>query len=482
MDLLAIETFSVTPHLETTAEICVTEAQAGHSVGFAYIHTDNPDYERKFSWQHRMLGAGPRKKVARLMPLLQSHGVVAINPPKLPAAARRATHGFATQHVRTIDDLKKLVYKGAPLGIGVASSLITKTRDPAPDVTKFRTLITRYLRASAIVFESASALIHEHRPKAVLVFNGRFACSKPIVEAARQMKVECFFQERGSTLERYIVHPGCIHSFAYHRRCIGEMWAQAGPERAEIGRSFFAGSRQGDGICWPSCIGHQIRDVMPPRRHGRRIVYFSSSDEEYAAVEDACPHTCFDSQRHAIEFLVEWTRHQPDVEFVIRMHPNQEGKPEADPRYWDSLEGHNIVVERPESATDSYALAESADLVITYGSTMGVEAAFLGKPVLLLCDSNYSGLDSVYEPQTPEEVVALMSQSVLPPKPKENCLPYGYYALTFGTPYRFYQPKSLFEGSFMGITLMMEHDYWLRFRKSSVGQCLIKARDRIRGS
>ena len=483
MDLLAIETFPWTPHLETAAEVCITEAEVGRSVGFAFIHVDNPDLGEP-SLRGRIRGENPKNKVARLMRLLRSQGVTSIETPELPAATRRLAREFATQHIvriATIDDVRRLLYKDAPLGIGIASSLIHHTQDPLPDVTRLRGLIARYLSASATVFESAFALIREYRPKTVLAFNGRFACTKPIVEAARQLEAECLLHERGATVERYIVRRGSLHDFALDRRCIAEMWAQAPAERAEVGRSFFARRRQGDGIGWQSFTGRQRQGFVSPRRHSRRIVYFSSCNDEYASV-DARPDTCFDSQRHAIEFLVEWTRDQPDAELVIRLHPNLQGKPDSDPRYWESLREQNVIIEGPESETDSYALAESADLVVTYGSTMGVEAAFLGKPVLLLCDSRYSGLDIVYEPKTPEEVVALLCQSALPPKPIENCLPYGYYALTFGTPYRFYQPKSLFEGSLMGITLTMDHDYWLRFRKSSVGQCLIKARDRVRGS
>jgi hypothetical protein len=414
------------------------------------------------------------------MPLLKSHGVAWIDPPKLSVARRRAASEFATQDIMTIDDISKLFYRGAPLGMGVASSVISQLYDPAPDVAKFKGLIARNLKASAMVFEFASALIREHRPKAVLVFNGRFACSKPIVEAARQLKVECLFYERGATFERYIVQQNPIHDLAFQRRCIAETWTQAGPERAEVGRSFFARSREGDGIGEQSYTGDQIRGVVPPRRLGRRIVYFYSSDDEYAAVETVQPHTCFRSQRQAIEFLVDWTRRQPDVELVVRLHPNIKGKPESDPHYWDSLQGHGVTVDPPDSKTDSYALAESADLVLTWWSTMGIEAAFAGKPVILLSDSPYRGIDCVYEPHTLDEVVALLGQRGLPPKPPENCLPYGFYAVTFGTRYRFYQPGSLYEGLFMGVKLTMEPEYLHRFRMSSLGRRLRHARAKVR--
>jgi len=481
MDLLAIEAFSWTPHLETAAEICVTEAQAGRSVGFAFVPLDNPD-ERRQLWRRALtLVAGPRHKVARLAPLLQAQGVTPITPSRLPAAARRAVNDFATQHVGTIDDLRRLSYKGGSLGLGVASSLISRTGDPAPDVARFETLVARYLRASALVFESACALIARHQPQAVLVFNGRFACSKGIAEAARHLKVRCLFHERGATFQRYMVYDAPIHGIDDERQRILDVWASAPRDREDVGRAFFKLRRQGEGIGWMSYTGDQRAGVVPARRKPRRYVYFHSNDDELALVEDVVPHSCFESQRHAIEFLVRWVGRQLDAELIIRLHPSLQAKSDAEQTYWRTVAGANAAVELPGSQTDSYALAESADVVLTYGSTMGVEAAFLGKPVILLCDASYGGLGCVYEPATAEELLGLLNQPMLPPKPAERCLPYGYYALTYGTPYRFYQPTSLFSGSFMGVELAMSAKYLRRFRTSGLGRSLSKAPDTLRG-
>ena len=46
----------------------------------------------------------------------------------------------------------------------------------------------------------------------------------------------------------------------------------------------------------------------------------------------------------------------------------------------------------PHSPIDSYALMRQADIVVTYGSTTGVEAAFAGKRVIVLGPSAYDQL------------------------------------------------------------------------------------------
>ena len=43
-----------------------------------------------------------------------------------------------------------------------------------------------------------------------------------------------------------------------------------------------------------------------------------------------------------------------------------------------------------------------------------------------------------------------MLNAKLEPKPKANCMPYGYYQNTYGIPYKYYEAHGLFEGLFNG--------------------------------
>ena len=475
MDLLAIESFSWTPHLETAADICAKQAQAGHSVGFAFVDVDNPDEDTERS-ALRFLGCRPANKVAHLTRLLEPLGVTRVGSPMLAPAAYMEVARFANPRIASVDELRRLSYKGAHLGLGVASSLVSYTEQSSPDIARSRKLVERYLLASALVFEAAHYLIKQWRPRSILVFNGRFACSKPITEAARQLGVGCLFYERGATFQHYSIQHRPIHDRSYRRECIAVAWDNAPVGRENIGRSFFTRRRRGDGIGWVSYTGNQTSGLVPPRRRTRRLVYFASSDYEFAEVDDTIRHTCCSSQSDAIERLVEWTRSHADTELIIRLHPRMHRISRRERRFWRQLNSANVFVDAPLSETDSYALAESADVVLTYGSTMGVEAAFLGKTVIALCDCDYTGFDCVYEPATVGELSDLLGQTQLPPKASERCLPFGYYFLTFGTLYRFYQPTSLFEGTFMGAKLTRDSEFVRRIRASGVGTTVARLR------
>jgi hypothetical protein len=79
----------------------------------------------------------------------------------------------------------------------------------------------------------------------------------------------------------------------------------------------------------------------------------------------------------------------------------------------------------PESDVDSYALMKRADVVVTYGSTSGVEAAFLERPSVLMGPSSYSLLNCVTPVSTITELNGALDQSVV--QAQELSYPYGLF-------------------------------------------------------
>ena len=89
----------------------------------------------------------------------------------------------------------------------------------------------------------------------------------------------------------------------------------------------------------------------------------------------------------------------------------------------------------PESSIDSYALMRRADVVFTYGSTSGVEAAFQGRPVVVMGPSAYDALGCALRITTEEEIAHSIDR---PPAPApERAIPYGLMMQRRGFVYRF---------------------------------------------
>jgi hypothetical protein len=441
LDALVVVAF--TWNLEIACEICLCEVEEGRRVGFVYLDITNADEfpldrvtaSANYALTHRYRLA----KVEACEELLRSRGVTVITiaapHPEVVVSSRRLG-------IDSTESLRDFRSSGAALGIGVLSSLIHRTGDSDPDVTAQRRLVDRLLTSACQAFDITTELIRELAPATVYVYNGRLACLKAIAEAARLANVDLRYYEIGQSPARFYCADRPPQSAENGREMLRRSWEKADDTRWAMAQLYFADDRGGVPLIDRRYRQQQEAGQSIPPSCRRRIVYFVSSIDEFAAVEDGCEHPVFDSQRSAVEWLVDWVRARPDTELVIRVHPRMFRLSRRERRWWSSHSADNVIILPAESAVDSHALAASAHRVVCYHSSLAVDATYMGIVSMLVGDADYRGLDCVYEPRTVEEFEEMLEDPVLKPKPRENCLPYGYSRLTWGTPFRFCAPGS----------------------------------------
>src|SRR5690606_14617556 len=93
----------------------------------------------------------------------------------------------------------------------------------------------------------------------------------------------------------------------------------------------------------------------------------------------------------------------------------------------------NITLIPPDAKVDSYALLDRGERILTFGSTIGIEGTFWGKPSICAEYSYYDGHDAQYEANSEAELMDLLTRPGLAAKPREHALGFGYYMNTFGT-------------------------------------------------
>lgn len=452
MQMLAIETFELKPHLETAGEVLLDGLQAGRT-GFSFVGGGLPFQEYEIpSPQPHDFWAPKVSRVRRFEKILASKGVSVLDCPEVPLAMLRQIRKWAESFEGDLAALKKYAYKEHTFGLAVASTLISKYRNPNIDTRELAEEIKFALEAAALVYERALRLIALHKPKSVLTFNGRFARCYPIVKAAHNSKVKLLLHERGCDYKKYEIYHESVHSVAQQRKLIDRHWSSATDREAAraIGADYFQRRRDGEGIGWTSFTTKQVKGQSVPGDGRKRVVYFSSSDDEYAAVEDGVRHAFSPSgQKEAVQRLINICKRMADTELIIRVHPNVAACHASEQAWWNALAQQGVQILDPASTVDSYALAETADVVCSYGSTIGVEAAYWGTPSILLGDAAYAGFGCCSEPKDDVELERLLRQ---PPAKREHegCLMFGYYFATFGKSYKYYSPRNLFQGGIFG--------------------------------
>lgn len=126
-----------------------------------------------------------------------------------------------------------------------------------------------------------------------------------------------------------------------------------------------------------------------------------------------------------------------DVQFVLRVHPgerNLDGPSVADlvRRELPQLPAHMHVVAAEESV-NTYDLIEIADLGLVYTTTVGLEMAMSGLPVIVAGRTHYRGKGFTHDPVSWEDYFAMLDKALanlgtakLKPEQIDNAWHYAY--------------------------------------------------------
>lgn len=453
MRYLIAESIALKPHLETGGEIALKVFKEGHSAGFVWLGYELPWSDWNLPKFSHLIGCSLAKRVIKFQNVLSDQGVEVLCSGGNQLEWIAKSQKWASQFSGELKDLKEYTFEGIPLGLGVASSLISYSGNSTYDPKKNLEITKACLASALLVFFRTKKAISEFKPNYVVTFNGRFATAKPIVLAAEYFGIKVLRHERGFNFHHYEIFTDSMHNFSYIKKRILETWEKGAIERRDdIGHEYFHRRRNGDGMGWYSFTKKQQKGMAPDRVLKKlRVVYFSSSDDEFAAVAEENEKGPWKDQIEAVRELISIIKKRTDIELIIRIHPHMSKKSDKDLNQWLALATSSIRVIKPQDPTDSYALLDTADIVFSYGSTMGIEATYWRKPSVLLGPAAYRGTNIVFEPTNNNEIEKLLTNDLekkIPPQ--STCLPYGYYNLTFGIKFKFYKPYHLSDGVFLG--------------------------------
>jgi hypothetical protein len=126
----------------------------------------------------------------------------------------------------------------------------------------------------------------------------------------------------------------------------------------------------------------------------------------------------FESVIHWLGSINQWSLENPEYRVYIRQHPaerydwlpNEENYPEMI-RNWDP-EGRRLRLIDAQSDVNTYDLLRSCKAVLPYTSTIGVEAAYQGKPVITCTKCYYAGMGFTWDPGSPEAYFDLLKKTL----------------------------------------------------------------------
>ena len=341
------------------------------------------------------------------------------------------------------------------LGWGGYSSTIQATRDYLGESDLAKQLLPKFVETAFKTYLAVSKFLEcSSTYDVVYIFNGRFAGPKAAWRACQLSKKigDIRLHERGADKTKYhFVHDTTVHDRQNFTRSILNNWNNADPtQRQNLGELFYESRRQGNPTNWTSFVDRQKGGTLPKHfdPSKKNIAIFNSSEDEFAGVGPEWINPIYSSQSEAIiRIAKDLLQREPDTHLYLRIHPNLIGVTHSDAIKTNAIRLPNVTTIAADSPICTYALLEQVDKVLSFGSTMGVEATYAGKPSIVAGHSLYENLDAAYFPQTHEEVLHLL-QTDLAPKPVENAIKFGYHCKVFGEEFKYYQPDTIFCGKF----------------------------------
>lgn len=366
----------------------------------------------------------------------------------------------------SVNDIKSFEYKGAKVGMGCLSAFISHSRNNNPLIDdEFRAYFDKVLRKGCLYAEFQYRMIKEIQPDRVQLFNGRFMETRP----ASDISIQNHILLRSNELWRVFPHRfikrqfynALPHSIEANHNWFESIWKDEyipQVEKERIGRRFFESKYThafgGD----KDYTARQVAAKLPDNWDGtkKNYVIFNSSEDEFTAIGgEYDEEKVFDSQYDGVAYIADLFKERKDVNIYLRIHPNLA---KIKYKYHTDLlslgeKYDNLFVIPGDSDVSSYALMREAYRVITFGSTTGIEATYMGKTVIALCVNWFSGLDISYNPTTVEEAGRLILAENLSPKPQTEAIKFGYFIMNLNLPSFSFFDYNISDFRFLGKTL-----------------------------
>jgi len=357
----------------------------------------------------------------------------------------------------SMDELKGLSVENFDIGLAVLSSIMSSLRDSSLDFSLYKETIDRHLQNALMVFYATKRIIDTYDISKFYVFNGRFAYPRAVFRACQQKSIECWFHEVGGTIYKYDIFKNRLpHNISYIQELIEYFWEHGEQnERQRLGRLWFEERIKAIPQNYMSFVAGQELTRLPESWNtlSHNVVIFNSSEDEMASIGAEWKNPLYKNQLDGIQSVVGDLALFPHIRVYLRMHPNLQGVNDDYVKSLREIKADNFELIEADSPVSTYQLIKRADKIVTFGSSTGIEAAYLSRVSILLGASYYKGKSCVYEPASHEEAIKMLADVNLEPIISDFPLKYGYYFKNRGIDFTFYKPTRIHDGTFGGVNL-----------------------------
>lgn len=357
---------------------------------------------------------------------------------------RNLKNEFKEVNFKLVDEIKLFKHDNQNVGFGVASTLTSILRDHRFDTKKYKLEVNLGLKTAIHVYDSMKNEIEDFQPDLVYIFNGRIMTHLPVKLLCLHKGIDFISYEVGNKKDHYrLLKNRTVHEVVPLAEVsrIDKIWKK---DYEVIGESYYQAKRYGGVNDTLSFTRYQIKDSLPLGFDEKKnnIAIFCGSIDEYSGIEN-CKNKIYQPDETAgISKILESFLSDITIMFYLRVHPNLKNLPRNTSQLVDieklSRDYKNLYVIWPWDEIDSYALMSVCNKTLTFGSTMGIEATFWGKPSILADQATYENFSYAYKATSHEHVVQMIRDDIAP-LPRLSSLKIRYYELSNGIPLKYFK-------------------------------------------
>jgi hypothetical protein len=274
----------------------------------------------------------------------------------------------------------------------------------AEDVTRDFTV------AAHGVYTAVDPVLDEFKPTTILVNNGLTTSENAVVQAAEARGIRVVTYCAGfppGTLMFSDGEPAIKHDSSGAWQALRDRPLTA--EQLGLIRAYMDGRFAGQGTfagLYDSPLSERLREELDVAGYDRVATLFTNIAWDTATLGR---DVGFSSMQSCVVEAVEAAREHPRTALVVRVHPYEHAWGSAEPLEELLAEAFpelppNVRIVGHDRSINSYALMDASDVVLTYTSTTGLEAALRGRPVAVCGAAHYRGKGFTIDVAGPDDL------------------------------------------------------------------------------
>ncbi len=305
-----------------------------------------------------------------------------------------------------VEELATFTWQDAPLGFWALNSLRWMMRRYSlNDDSLNRAFFRAFIQSGWNVYTQFKELIEQERPQAAVIFNGIFTPEAAARHACLEKGVRVITHEVGLRPYSAFFTTGEATAYPLQIPPDFQLTPEMNQKLEEDLSSRFRGDFSMAGIrFWREIKPLDSRLVERMKQFSKVVPVFSNVIFDTSQVH---ANTIFPHMFAWLDHVYATARAHPEILFVLRAHPD-ECRPGKESResvaQWVEQSGFldlpNAAFYDANEFINSYELIRLAHLVLVYNSTIGLEAAILGKTVIAGGRARFTQLETSFYPSS----------------------------------------------------------------------------------